>query len=190
MDRALIVSAGANSNEYLARHISAMGYPRPVIAASGNEARRLLGASEYDLVVVNTPLPDEFGHEVGVFATEHSLAGVIVLVKAEAAETAAHQVEDYGVLVLPKPFGAPQLQQAIRLARACNRRLRMLEEKNDKLQEKLAQVRLVDRAKCALIEKHGLTEADAHRFIEKQAMDSRQTRGQVAQMILEGSLVP
>ena len=44
---------------------------------------------------------------------------------------------------------------------------------------------LVDRAKCYLIEKKGYTETDAHRLIEKHAMDTRMSRGEVAQEILE-----
>ena len=40
MPLALIASAGVNANEYLAKHIADLGYPRPVIVASGGEARR------------------------------------------------------------------------------------------------------------------------------------------------------
>ena len=40
MAKALIVSAGNNANEYLARHIGELGYTRPTIVASGGEARR------------------------------------------------------------------------------------------------------------------------------------------------------
>lgn len=36
------------------------------------------------------------------------------------------------------------------------------------MQEKLAQVRLVSRAKCCLIELGHMTEAEAHRYIEKK----------------------
>ena len=40
MGRALIVSAGASSNEYIAARLAEMGYARPVILPSGAEARR------------------------------------------------------------------------------------------------------------------------------------------------------
>ena len=53
------------------------------------------------------------------------------------------------------------------------------------LQEKLAQVRLVSRAKCCLIELGHMTEAEAHRYIEKKAMDTRRDRAEVAQEILD-----
>ena len=44
---------------------------------------------------------------------------------------------------------------------------------------------MVDRAKCALIQYLGFTEPQAHRYIEKQAMDLRQTRREVAESILK-----
>mgnify|MGYP002657180461 CR=1 FL=1 len=46
-------------------------------------------------------------------------------------------------------------------------------------------MRLVSRAKCSLIERAGKTEADAHRLIEKRAMDTRRDRAEIAQEILE-----
>ena len=70
MGRALIVSAGASSNEYISARLVEMGYSRPVIIPSGAEARRRMTESDYELIVVNSPLPDEFGHEVCINAME------------------------------------------------------------------------------------------------------------------------
>ena len=67
MGRALIVSAGASSNEYIAARLAEMGYARPVILPSGAEARRRMPDADFDLIVVNAPLPDEFGHEPWCF---------------------------------------------------------------------------------------------------------------------------
>ena len=58
MGRALIVSAGASSNEYIAARLAEMGYARPVILPSGAEARRRMPDADFDLIVVNAPLPD------------------------------------------------------------------------------------------------------------------------------------
>ena len=86
MGRALIVSAGASSNEYIAARLTEMGYSRPVIIPSGAEARRRMMESDFELIVVNSPLPDEFGHEVCINAVEKTDAGVVFLVKAAQAE--------------------------------------------------------------------------------------------------------
>ena len=173
MGRALIVSAGASSNEYIAARLTEMGYSRPVIIPSGAEARRRMTESDFELIVVNSPLPDEFGHEVCINAVEKTDAGVVFLVKAAQAEQ------------LSKPFSTAFFVQAMHMAAASNHRLLRARQENARLQEKIAQVRLVSRAKCCLVEHEHMTEAEAHRYIEKQAMDTRRDRTEIAQEVLE-----
>lgn len=103
MGRALIVSAGANSNEYIAARLSEMGYSRPVIIPSGAEARRRMSESDFELIVVNAPLPDEFGHELCITAVEQTDAGVVFLVKAAQAEQLLAPLNEQGVLLLSNP---------------------------------------------------------------------------------------
>ena len=104
MGRALIVSAGANSNEYIAARLSEMGYSRPVIIPSGAEARRRMSESDFELIVVNAPLPDEFGHELCITAVEQTDAGVVFLVKAAQAEQLLAPLHGQGVLLVRNPF--------------------------------------------------------------------------------------
>ena len=171
MGRALIVSAGANSNEYIAARLSEMGYSRPVIIPSGAEARRRMSESDFELIVVNAPLPDEFGHELCITAVEQTDAGVVFLVKAAQAEQLLAPLNEQGVLLLSKPFTTPLFLQAM--------------QENARLQDKIGQLRLVSRAKCCLVEHAHMTEAEAHRYLEKQAMDTRRDRAEVAQEVLE-----
>lgn len=185
MGRALIVSAGASSNEYISARLAELGYPRPLIVPSGAEARRRMLESDFELIVVNAPLPDEFGHELCATAVEKTDAGVMLLAKAAAAEQLLGSMSDEGVLLLSKPFSNTLFLQAIHMAAASNHRLLRLRQENARMQEKIAQVRLVSRAKCCLIERKGMTEADAHRLIEKRAMDTRRDRAEIAQEILD-----
>ena len=120
MGRALIVSAGASSNEYIAARLTEMGYSRPVIIPSGAEARRRMTESDFELIVVNSPLPDEFGHEVCINAVEKTDAGVVFLVKAAQAEQLLGPLSDQGVLLLSKPFSTALFVQAMHMAAAGN----------------------------------------------------------------------
>ena len=162
MGRALIVSAGASSNEYISARLTELGYARPIIVPSAAEARRRMLESDFELIVVNSPLPDEFGHE-----------------------QLLTPLSEEGVLLVTKPFSNTFFLQAIHMAAASNHRLLLLRQENQRMQEKLAQVRLVSRAKCCLIELGHMTEAEAHRYIEKKAMDTRRDRADVAQEILD-----
>ena len=185
MGRALIVSAGASSNEYISARLAELGYTRPTIIPSGAEARRRMLESDFELIVVNTPLPDEFGHELCSSAVEKTDAGVVLLAKAAAAEQLLAPMSEQGVLLLSKPFSNTLFLQAIHLAAASNHRLQRLRQENARLQDKISQIRLVSRAKCCLVEHAHLTEAEAPRRIEKLAMDTRRDRTEIAQEILD-----
>ena len=185
MGRALIVSAGVSSNEYISARLAEMGYSRPVMIPSGAEARRRMLESNFELIVVNAPLPDEFGHELCIDAVEKTDAGVVFLVKAAQAEQLTAPLSDQGILLLSKPFSTTLFMQVMHMAAASNHRLQRMRQENARMQEKITQIRLVSRAKCCLVEHEHLTEAEAHRRIEKQAMDTRRDRTEIAQEILD-----
>ena len=52
------------------------------------------------------------------------------------------------------------------------------------MEEKLLELRTVNRAKWLLINELKMTEADAHRYIEKQAMDSCVSKKTIAETII------
>ena len=128
MGRALIVSAGASSNEYISARLTELGYARPIIVPSAAEARRRMLESDFELIVVNSPLPDEFGHELCADAVEKTDAGVIFLAKAAAAEQLLTPLSEEGVLLVTKPFSNTFFLQAIHMAAASNHRLLLLRQ--------------------------------------------------------------
>ena len=91
----------------------------------------------------------------------------------------------YGVCVLPKPLNKSLFFQSLKIVSATQSRIMGLRNENFKLQSKIEEIRLVNRAKCVLIQYLKLTEPQAHRYIEKQAMDTRQTKKDVAEKILK-----
>lgn len=147
-------------------------------------ARRLLLERTFDIVVISTPLPDEFGTKLALHIIDKSSAGVLLLVKAEHYPDLAARLAPQGILLLQKPTTPPLLLQSMQLLCGTRERLRRMEEKTATIEERMAEIRLVNRAKWALIDKQGMTEQEAHRYIEKQAMDRCVTRRSVAEEIL------
>lgn len=187
MGRTLIVTKSEKSQTTLTDFLTSCGIrTQALFARSGAEARRALADGAFDFVLVNTPLPDEFGHELAQSAAWESFAGVILLVKAELVESVSERVENDGVFVLPKPLSRALFFQAVRLIRAYRARLSGLQNENRRLQKRLEDIRLVDRAKCLLIECCAMTEPEAHSYIERQAMEKRVTKREIAQDILNG----
>jgi len=164
------------SGEKAWQPLRAMFAPPPAqaqLAANAGEARRMLAASTARpaLVVVNTPLPDEFGQE---FAAQCAAKGadVLVLAAAPQAEKLAAGLQRHGVFVLAKPLSSQQAF-ALRLVRAARARAEKLEQENRRLLKKLDEMRTLSRAKCALVRYCGMTEAQAHHALEQRAMDAR-----------------
>lgn len=180
----LLVGSSEKSQALLQSLLSGTGFSQCMLAQNGAEARRMLAQGEYALVIINTPLTDEPGIELAVKTAQSTLAGVILLVKAEMADIVSQKVEESGVLVVAKPVARQLFDQALRLSMTARNRMLILQNQNEKLQKKIEEMRMVDRAKCALIQYLRMTEQQAHRHIEKQAMDTRQTKMQVARDIV------
>lgn len=181
----LVVASSEKGRELLLDLLKSSGHNQIMTASSGNEARRLFGQNNFETVLINTPLPDEFGDELALFATDTTAAGVILLVKSELAEAISSKVEDYGVFVVEKPIGRTLFYQALKLVTASRMRMLGLKKENIKLQNKIEEIRLVDRAKCTLIQYLNMSEEQAHKYIEKQAMDRRVSRKSIAEGILK-----
>ena len=93
-------------------------------------------------------------------------------------------MEEYGVLTLPRPCTAQQAFQTMKLLVATQQRLKALEQKTASLEEKMKEIRLVNRAKGLLMENLKFTEQEAHRYIEKAAMDNCKKKAEIAQNII------
>lgn len=185
MDSVLIASMEGRARDALVQLLRSSGYAASASVQSGADARRLLLGSDYGLVLINTPLSDEFGHELAVSAAAGTGAGVLLIVRGEQADEVSARVEDYGVFVVPKPVSRQMFYQSLKLVAAAHRRMLGLKSENVRLQQKIEEIRLVDRAKCALIQYLGMTEPQAHRYIEKQAMDLRLTRREISERVLK-----
>lgn len=181
--RVLVVSAVEKIYEYVTEILPPGEFSPILRAASAGEAKRMLVSDEADIVIINTPLPDEFGTELALDLSGGT-AGVLLLVKNDYFDQVCYKVEREGVLTVGKPSSRQTLYGAVKLAAAMSARLAKMERKNKTLQEKMADIRTVNRAKWLLIENLNMTERDAHYYIEKQAMDMRLSRHEVAENII------
>ncbi len=184
MERALVVSGSEKAMETIAQFLHEYGYTSLTTAVSGGEARRMTQTSEFSLILINTPLSDEFGHELAVAMAEGTSSGILLLCKGDIADDLADKIGDYGVCVVPRPINRTLLHHSIRIVEATRSRMLGLRRENSRLMGKIDEMRLISRAKFALMQHRGFSEPEAHRYIEKQAMDTRSTRKEVAQKLL------
>ncbi len=186
--RVLVASASEAFNRSLLPWLSDSAYDPVTVVGSAGAAKRMLLERGADLLLINTPLPDETGCRLAASAAADYGLGVLLFVGHEwYGETSAELMQS-GVLTLSKPSAKQTVMQAVRLLCASRERLRQLEARNASLEEKLAELRLVSRAKCLLISRYAMTEETAHRYLEKLAMDRCVPKRTVAQEILDGFL--
>jgi response regulator NasT len=186
LDNALIVSYSEKSIGFFTEMLNAVSCNLVMSVKTCGEARRLLVERGFDLCIINAPLLDESGEALSKYIASKGNGQVIIVVKNEYYEDISGIVEDYGVITVAKPLNRALFWSALKMAKAAQSRLRMMQDENAKLMKKIEDIRIVDRAKCVLIAGLNMDEEKAHRYLEKQAMDLRLTKREVAERILNG----
>ena len=110
--------------------------------------------------------------------------GAVVIVRKENIPEAERLLKGSGAAVLPHDVPFPVLAGVLQAEAKAGERLFAVCGEIDRLREKLESEKLVHRAKLALMER-GMNEEEAHRFLEKQAMDRRLSRRAVAEEVLK-----
>lgn len=141
--------------------------------------------SMFDHVIVSTPLSDEFGLDFVADIASSAKNGIVVLAKREIADEVQKKLKFTGALVLARPFNKSLLLQTLKFAEVTRGSMERLEQENRQLTKQLADLKLISRAKAVLMQYLNLTEEQAHRHIQKQAMDLRRTQASVAEEILK-----
>ena len=149
------------------------------------EARRCMLEKTYDVLVVNAPLRDEFGSRLCMDASMLSGTVAALFASTDVFEEIAQKVTPRGVFVIRKPAAKQTIAQSFSLLISARERLRTVEKKADKTESKLEEIKAVNRAKWLLIDNEDMSENEAHKYIEKAAMDAGITKMQAAQMIIE-----
>ena len=149
------------------------------------EGRRALLERDYDIVIVNTPLPDEFGVNFAIDTGADTNSGVLLCINADLFEEVTDKCEEYGILTVSKPTSRQIVKQSLKLLEATRRRLHRMEKKTASFEEKLTEIKEINRAKWLLIENLSMSENEAHKYIERTAMDTRRPKIDIAREIIE-----
>ncbi|MBS5139687.1 MAG: ANTAR domain-containing protein [Clostridium sp.] len=180
----LVISAKENFNASLQSLLPESKYAPVQMVSSVSLAKRVLLERSFDFVFINTPLPDDFGTRFAIEISGNKGTVILLLVRNEVYEEVCDKVTEYGILTLPKPASKQMVAHTLNFMAGIRERLRKLEKKSLSMEEKMKEIRLVNRAKWVLIDELKMSEADAHRYIEKQAMDRCVSRREIAEEII------
>jgi two-component system, response regulator PdtaR len=158
----------------------------------GDEAVQLVEEHQPDLAILDVKMPGMDGiraaHEI---TTRHQV--VVLLLTAFSQRDLIEEARDSGVAAyLVKPFQPRELLPAIAdvLAKARQDWAIEAEQSGDGAEDKIATRRLVDEAKLVLMDRDGMPEGEAFSFIQRTAMRTRARMRDVAQQVVDGSLIP
>ncbi len=185
MDSALIISSSEKSIPFLKQILEQLPIGRIQVVTSSGEARRVLIEEQFDLCIINAPLSDEYGEALALHLVEKELSEVILLVKSELYDKICSKVERLGIVVVAKPISKTLFWNALKMTQVAYYRMQRVQNENKKLVQKIEDIRMINRAKCLLISHLTMTELEAHKHIERQAMDMRITKRAVAEGILK-----
>ncbi|MFP4310559.1 MAG: ANTAR domain-containing response regulator [Nitriliruptoraceae bacterium] len=153
--------------------------------ADGASAVRLTRELRPDLVILDVKMPVMDGIQAAEEIAKERLAAILMLTAFSQRDLVEQARRAGAMAYLVKPFQKHDLLPAVEIAAGRFRDLSGLEREVDDLQGRLEARKLVERAKGLLQEREQLSESDAFRFIQRQAMERRLTMRQVAEQVIE-----
>lgn len=153
-------------------------------ADSVRQALDLFDAGGIDGVLIAEPVTGSSGQELALQLKKRRCMAVLLLAEPTHADAAAALLEQSGVLVLPNDAPESLIVQTIRLLAAVRIQLEQMQHKTEKLEAKVADIRIINRAKLLLVQHLQMTETEAHKYIEKQAMNTSKPRRTIAENII------
>ena len=181
----LIVSAAEKFNSAMPEIFSVPLFSPVNTVNNVSAAKRAISERDFDIVVVSSPLPDDYGIRFAIDTVSSYNTVVLFLARSEQYEGAYDKLAEHGVFLLQKPTARAVLEIASGWLISARERIRKTEKKTLSIEEKMNEIRIVNRAKWLLISELKMTEPDAHRYIEKQAMDACVSRKQIAEEIIK-----
>lgn len=153
-----------------------------ILAEDFNEARRLCTERVFNIVIVD--FADGEGTDFAVDISSCT-STILLLAPTQFFDQLSYRVEPYGILTITSPFDQFYFYNMIKIAIAVQYKVHFLSSQTIKLKEKMEEIRIVNRAKMLLMQNKEMSEQEAHRFLEKQAMDRSMKRIAVADEIIK-----
>jgi response regulator NasT len=148
-----------------------------------NQAREL----RPELVIMDIRMPEMDGIEAAGTLTQEGIAPVLLLTAYSEPELVQRATQAGVIGYLVKPFREAQLGPAIEVTLSRFHEFQQVQKELGDVKSALEARKVIDRAKGMLMDRYGLSEAEAFRRIQKRSMDNRKSMREVAEAILLAS---
>jgi response regulator NasT len=162
------------------------GYEVVGEAGDGETAVSLAEQLRPDLVILDVKMPVMDGIAAAERIAGARVAPVVILTAFSQRDLVERARAAGAMAYLVKPFQKKDLLPTIEMAASRFAEIVALEHEVSDLADRLETRKLVERAKGVLMEKQGMSEPEAFRWIQRTAMDRRTSMKMVAAAVLEG----
>jgi len=156
-------------------------------ATDGKSAVNLARELRPELVIMDIRMPEMDGIEAAGSLSQENVAPVLLLTAYSEPELVQRATQAGVIGYLVKPFREAQLGPAIEVTLGRFREFQQLQKELGDTKSALDARKVIDRAKGLLMDRYGLSEAEAFRRIQKRSMDNRKSMKEVAEAILLAS---
>lgn len=185
MKKALVISHSQQSADSLSELLKTEFYSQISAAENSKTAKKLVENDEFDLICINAPLEDETGIELSEYFANVTRSCVVIIVPQKNADDVNDALMEKGVLVIAKPINKHLFHHFLQFTECFKMRMLRVNEENEKLRHMVEDMKIINRAKLLLISCLNMSEQQAHRYLEKQAMDLRMSKLQIAKQVIK-----
>jgi len=153
-------------------------------ATNGHEAVALARSLQPDLAVLDVKMPGLDGIEAAKMILAERPIPILMLTAYSDEQLVRRAVKAGVYAYLVKPFRATDLMPAIETAIARYDEMQALREETTTLADALAARKAIERAKGLLMEREGLTEADAFARLRRASQISGQPLKAIAEAVV------
>lgn len=177
MDQVVLAFEGSRTNERVRDIIEMAGLAECTICRSAGEVKRLAYQQQVSVVICGYKLQEETSQALLVDLPRSCSLLVI------AMQSMLDMIDNEDIFKLTAPVSKGDLLASVRMLLQLGHRVERYAPPKRPKEER----ELIERAKGVLIDRHSMTEAEAHRFLQKRSMDTGGKMVQIAQMILDES---
>ncbi|MBQ7129132.1 MAG: antitermination regulator, partial [Clostridia bacterium] len=133
----LVISASEKFNNSIAEFIPKSRFTPIIIADNVSAAKRVLVDNSFDVVIINSPLPDENGIDLAIDLCADTNTGVLLFSRADIYEIVLDKVMPYGILTISKPASSKLVLQSVNILCSVRQKLKRIEKKTVSIEEKM-----------------------------------------------------
>ena len=176
MDKVIVAFESDKSCWRVKEILETSGTAACIVCKSADQVKRAVNKQHITTVVCGYKFSDE--SDEGLFADLPPTCAMLMV----AVQGMLDLCQSDDIFKLASPVSKGDLIASVRMLLQVGHRLEKFVKPRRSAEEKA----VIDQAKQLLMERHGMTEEQAHRFLQKRSMDSGAKMIQTAQLVLEG----